>query len=200
MKLYTIKTKVDGLLRRFRNVYYRLIFKSCGSNIQVDTGVSILFPYNVSIGNNVTINKNVFIQATPNSHIIIEDNVILAYNCMVLSAGRINGANTPHIYKNVTIENGALISARAIIHAGVRVGRESIIGAGADIRNNIPPYAIVVGNPCKIVGFSKSPEEIVEYEKNIYPEAERLPLELLEKNYEKYFLKRTKEIKEFTRI
>ena len=75
-----------------------------------------------------------------------------------------------------------------------------MVGSGSVVRSSIPPYAIVIGNPAKIVGFSKTPEEIIEHEKALYPEEERLPLELLEKNYNKYFLKRLKEIKEFTRL
>ena len=59
---------------------------------------------------------------------------------------------------------------------------------------------MVIGNPAKVVGFSFTPEEIIEHEKVLYPEEERLPLELLEKNYNKYFISRIKEIKQFTRL
>lgn len=81
-----------------------------------------------------------------------------------------------------------------------RIGRGALINANSVITSNIPPYSIVVGNPAKVVGFKLKPEEIVELEKTLYPESERLPLELLEKNYEKYLLSRLDDIKKITRI
>ena len=82
--------------------------------------------------------------------------------------------------------------------SGVHLNRGATVGAGSVVRTSIPPYAIVAGNPAKIVGFRFTPEEIIEHEKVLYPEEERLPLELLEKNYKKYFLDHIKEIKAYT--
>ena len=56
----------------------------------------------------------------------------------------------------------------------------------------------MIGNPAKVVGFKFTPEEVIEHEKALYSEEERLPLELLEKNYKKYFLDHIKEIKAYT--
>lgn len=104
------------------------------------------------------------------------------------------------IEKDVIIEEEVWIGANVTICAGVTIGRGADIGAGAVVRTDVPPYSIVIGNPAKIIGFSFTPEEIIEHEKALYPEEERLPLELLEKNYNKYFISRIKEIKEFTRL
>lgn len=81
-----------------------------------------------------------------------------------------------------------------------RIGRGALINANSVITSNIPPYAIVVGNPAKVVGFKLKPEEIFELEKTLYPEKERIPLETLEKNYDKYFLSRLDEIKKITHL
>lgn len=101
---------------------------------------------------------------------------------------------------DIIVEENVWIGTNVTLLYGARVGRESILGAGTVCSSHIPPYSIVKGNPAKVVGFAFTPEEIVEHEKALYPEEERLPLELLEKNYEKYFLKRLKEIKEFNRL
>lgn len=88
--------------------------------------------------------------------------------------------------------------ARAIVLPGVKeIGRGASIAAGAVIKRQVPPYAIVMGNPARIVGFRMTPAQIVEFEKEKYEEKDRLPLELLESNYEKYFLSRVKEIQQF---
>ncbi len=101
--------------------------------------------------------------------------------------------------QDVVVDEDVWIGANVSLLAGVHIGRGANIGSGAVVRHDVPPYAIVVGNPAKIVGFSFTPDEIIEHEKSLYQKEERLPLEDLEQNYEKYFLKRLKEIKEFNR-
>ena len=101
--------------------------------------------------------------------------------------------------KDVVVEEDVWIGINVTLLSGVTVGRGATIGAGAVCTLNVPPYAIMKGNPAKVVGFNYTPEEVIEHEKALYPESERIPIELLEKNYDKYFLKRLKEIKEFMR-
>ena len=102
--------------------------------------------------------------------------------------------------KDVVVDEDVWIGARVIILQGVHVGRGCTIGAGTVLRKSTPPYSIVIGNPAKVVGFRFTPEEIIAHEEKLYPEEERLPLSLLEKNYEKYFLSKIKEIKKFTSL
>lgn len=104
------------------------------------------------------------------------------------------------IEKDIVVEEDVWIGANVTLCAGVTIGRCANIGAGSVVRNSVPPYAIVMGNPAKVVGFCFTPKEAVEHEKMFYAEEERIPFEILQKNYEKYFLKRIKEIKEFTKL
>ena len=99
--------------------------------------------------------------------------------------------------KDIIVEEEVWIGARVSLLNGVHIGRGAILGTGSVIRKSIPPYAITVGNPAKIVGFKFTPDEIIEHEKILYPESERLPRDLLEKNYQKYFVSRLKEIRSF---
>ena len=101
--------------------------------------------------------------------------------------------------KDVIVEEDVWIAANVTLLAGITVGRGSIIGAGSVVRNNIPPYAIVVGNPAKIIGFKFSPEEVIVHEKVLYPENKRIDIEILNKNYNKYFVNRIKEIRNYLR-
>ncbi len=102
--------------------------------------------------------------------------------------------------RDVVVDEDVWIGSHVTLLNGVHIGRGAEIGSGSVVRHNIPPYSVVVGNPAKVVGFKFTPEEIIEHEKALYPEEDRLPIELLEKNYEKYFLKRLKEIKAWTRL
>lgn len=101
------------------------------------------------------------------------------------------GAAESHKYDvdmDIVVEEDCGIGANVTLLAGCRVGRGATIGAGCVCSTKIPPYAVVIGNPAQIVGFVFTPEEIIEHEKTLYPEEERLPLAKLEKNYKKYYL------------
>ena len=99
------------------------------------------------------------------------------------------------------IHDKVWIGARAVIMPGVsEIGRGALISTCSYVRSKIPPYAIVMGNPAKIVGFRLLPKEIVEREKELYPEEQRIPFEVLQENYQKYYLRRKKEIKEWNRL
>jgi acetyltransferase-like isoleucine patch superfamily enzyme len=108
-----------------------------------------------------------------------------------------NAEDDIQIVKDVIVEEDVWIAANVTLLAGVVIGRGAVVGSGAVCRNAVPPYAIVVGNPAKIIGFKFSPEEIVLHEKALYPENERISIEILTKNYNKYFLNRIGEIKSF---
>jgi acetyltransferase-like isoleucine patch superfamily enzyme len=98
------------------------------------------------------------------------------------------------------IQDRVWIGARAIIMPGVNeIGRGALISSCSYVRSKVPPYAVVMGNPAKIVAFRLLPKEIIEFEKEYYPESEQIPLEILEQNYNKYFIGRIKDIKEFVK-
>ena len=102
--------------------------------------------------------------------------------------------------KDVVVEEEVWLATNVVLMPGVVVGRGSNVGAGSVLRRSVPPYSLVIGNPAKVVGFRFTPEQVVEHEKMLYPEEERLPLELLEKNYKQYFIDRRKEILDYIQI
>ena len=102
--------------------------------------------------------------------------------------------------KDIVVDEDVWIAARVTLLSGTHLGRGCEVGSGSVIRGNVPPYAVVIGNPGKVVGFRFTPEEVIEHEKKLYPETERMPKELLDKNYEKYFLRRIKDIQQLTKL
>ena len=109
----------------------------------------------------------------------------------------LKAAEDVQIAKAVIVEEDVGLYSNVTLLAGVTIGRGAVIGSGSVCRNSVPPYAIVMGNPAKIIGFKLTPDEIIEHEKILYPENERLSLDVLQKNYHKYFISRIKEIKSF---
>lgn len=65
----------------------------------------------------------------------------------------------PEQFLQTVIEDGASVGANATILPGVTVGAGAMIGAGAVITRSVPPNAIVVGNPARIVGYVSVPDD-----------------------------------------
>ncbi|MBS1370053.1 MAG: isomerase [Lentisphaeria bacterium] len=75
---------------------------------------------------------------------ILEDSVRIGDSAVLMA--------DPDTAKFVRIGNGAVIGANATI-LPVTIGAHAMVGAGAVVTKNVPPYAIVVGNPARIVGY-----------------------------------------------
>lgn len=99
--------------------------------------------------------------------------------------------------KDVIVEEDVWLAANVTLLPGVTIGRGAIIGSGSVCRNSVPPYSIVIGNPAKVIGFKFSPEEVIKHEILLYREDERISLEKLTSNYNKYFVNRINSIKSF---
>lgn len=102
--------------------------------------------------------------------------------------------------KDVVIEEEAWIGANVTLLAGSGVGRGAIVGAGSVVREYVPPYAVVTGNPAKVVGYRFNPLEVVEHEKVLYPESERLSVERLMSEYQTYYYDRIEEINKYLKL
>lgn len=57
------------------------------------------------------------------------------------------------VWQGTLVKEGTTIGANATVICGIQVGKWAMIGAGAVVRENVPDYAIVVGNPCRLVGW-----------------------------------------------
>lgn len=94
-----------------------------------------------------------------NVKLTVGDNVMMADNVLVMGGGhRMDRTDVPMIDQgdlgktSLTICDDVWIGARAIILAkGNTIGRGAVIAAGAVVTKDVPPYAIVGGNPAKII-------------------------------------------------
>ena len=59
-----------------------------------------------------------------------------------------------------TIGNDVWIGSSVVVMAGLTVGDGAVLGAGSIVTKDVPPYAIVAGNPARILRYRFSPEEI----------------------------------------
>lgn len=102
----------------------------------------------IAIGNNVLIAHNVNIIDT-NAHEIDVVERLESYDSF-LASGVFNKKG-PVLTSPIIIENKAWINFNAIILKGVTIGEGAIVAAGAVVTKDVPPYAVVGGNPAKII-------------------------------------------------
>jgi maltose O-acetyltransferase len=98
-------------------------------------------------------------------HAVIGRHVMMGPDCVLFSNNhRFDRLDIPMREQGwceqspVIIEGDVWIGTRVIILPGRRIGAHAIVGAGAVVTRDVPPYAIVGGNPAKIVGWRKEPE------------------------------------------
>ena len=120
-----------------------------GANCSIGQNVNIA--NNVKIGNNVKIQNNVSIY----EGVELEDYVFCGPS-MVFTNIKLPRSEFPQrgteYYLKTLVKKSASIGANATIVCGVTIGEYALIGSGAVVTKDIPPYSLAVGNPAKIVG------------------------------------------------
>jgi acetyltransferase-like isoleucine patch superfamily enzyme len=73
------------------------------------------------------------------------------------------------------IDGDVWIGYGAIVLSGVSIGRGAIVAAGAVVSNDVPPYAIVAGNPARVIGRRFDADEQKRHEQLLAPHASKSP-------------------------
>ena len=103
----------------------------------------------IKIGNNVFINSNTLFMAR--GGITIEDDVQIAANCQLLTNNHDPYERQILTCKPILIKKGAWIGAGASIMPGICIGKHAIVGASSVVTKDVPDYAVVVGNPARVI-------------------------------------------------
>ena len=106
----------------------------------------------VVIGNRVTIKCGVQVW----DGLRIEDDVFVGPNATFTNDPMPRSGQRLHEHPVTTIRRGASIGANATILPGLTIGQNAMVGAGAVVTRSVPPHAIVVGNPARIVRYTSS--------------------------------------------
>lgn len=129
-----------------------------GKNCSIGQNVNIA--NNVKIGNNVKIQNNVSVY----EGVELEDYVFCGPS-MVFTNIKLPRSEFPQkgseYYLKTLVKKSASIGANATIVCGVTIGEYAVIGAGAVVTKDVPPYALVVRNPARIVGKVEKKGNIV---------------------------------------
>lgn len=128
-----------------------------GAKIGVNCNVCahVLIENDVLIGDNVTIKSGVQLW----DGIQVESNVFIGPNVTFTNDLFPRSKIYPDEFLKTTIKAGASIGANATILPGLTISEGVLIGAGSVVTRSIPPNAIVVGNPARIVGYTEANTE-----------------------------------------
>ena len=130
--------------------HFSHVMKNAKIGKNCNIGQNVVISPDVVLGQNVKIQNNVSVY----TGVICEDDVFLGPSMVFTNV--VNPRS--HVirrdqYQQTLVKKGASIGANAVILCGNDIGRFSFIGAGAVITKDVPDYALVVGNPGRIVGW-----------------------------------------------
>ncbi len=121
-------------------------------------GKNCILGQNVNVGNNVVIGNCCKIQNNVSVYegVVLEDYVFCGPS-MVFTNILNPRCKYPQVgskyYKKTLVKEGASLGANCTIVCGITIGKHAFVGAGAVVTRDVPDYALVVGNPARIVGW-----------------------------------------------
>lgn len=130
--------------------HFSHIMSRCKIGIGCNIGQNVVISPDVVLGNNVKVQNNISIY----TGVICEDDVFLGPSMVFTNIINPRSAIIrKDQYKKTIVHKGASIGANATIVCGNNIGQYALIGAGAVITKDVPPYALLVGNPAKQIGW-----------------------------------------------
>ena len=122
------------------------IGKNCSFGQNINVGSNVLIGNYVKIQNNVSVYEGVELQ----DYVFCGPSMVFTNILVPRSEYPQKGAN---YYKKTLVKKSASLGANSTILCGITIGQYAMIGAGAVVVSDIPDFALVVGNPGKIIGW-----------------------------------------------
>lgn len=130
--------------------HFSHIMSNCTIGEKCNIGQNVVISPEVKLGNNVKVQNNVSIY----TGVECEDDVFLGPSMVFTNVVNPRSAVVRRgQYSKTIVRKGASIGANATIVCGHDIGEFAFIGAGAVVTKEVPPFALVVGNPAKQMGW-----------------------------------------------
>lgn len=143
--------------------HFSHLMGTCKVGVGCNIGQNVFIANDVIIGNNVKIQNNVSVYAG----VTCEDDVFLGPSMVFTNVTNPRSAvNRKGTYETTLVRKGATIGANATIVCGTEIGAYSFIGAGAVVTKPVPPYALMVGNPARQMGWMSENGNRLEFDQN----------------------------------
>ncbi len=130
--------------------HFSHMMSNCKIGERCNLGQNVVVSPNVVLGENVKVQNNVSIY----SGVTCEDDVFLGPSMVFTNVINPRSAIIRrNKYLKTKVKKGASIGANATIICGITIGEYAFIGAGSVVTKDVLPYALVVGNPSKQIGW-----------------------------------------------
>lgn len=143
--------------------HFSHIMPNCTIGDNCNIGQNVVISPEVKLGRNVKIQNNVSIY----TGVECEDDVFLGPSMVFTNVINPRSAvNRKNEYAKTIVKKGASIGANATIVCGHDIGEYAFIGAGAVVTKTVLPYALVVGNPARQIGWMSEYGQRLEFDTN----------------------------------
>jgi len=150
-RLNNVRVGKGVMIYHFVNAY------GCSIDDGSKIGTFVEIQKGATIGKNCKISTHTFIC----EGVHIEDNVFIGHNVTFINDKFPRATNEDGSLQNENdwnrietyVEQGASIGSSATILCGVRIGKKAVIGAGAVVTKDVPPNAVAVGNPARVIKY-----------------------------------------------
>ncbi len=143
--------------------HFSHIMSHCVIGERCNIGQNVVISPEVVLGNNVKIQNNVSVY----TGVTCEDDVFLGPSMVFTNVTNPRSAvNRRNQYAKTHVGKGATIGANATVVCGHDIGAFAFIGAGAVVTKTIPPYALVVGNPSRQIGWMSEYGHRLQFDKD----------------------------------
>ena len=143
--------------------HFSHIMSDCTIGERCNIGQNVVVSPGVILGNNVKIQNNVSLY----TGVECEDDVFLGPSMVFTNVTNPrSGVNRRGQYAKTIVRKGASIGANATIVCGHDIGEYAFIGAGAVVTKTVLPFALVVGNPARQIGWMSKFGHRLEFDSN----------------------------------
>lgn len=144
---------ITPVFRKWRLLLLRIFGAEVEWDANVYASAKIWAPWMLRMGHRACLGPEVI--CYNQDWVVLEDDAIVSQYSYLCTAGHdIDHANTADsglITASIVLRRGAWIGSRAFIGMGVEIGENAVVGATASVYKNVEPWAVVGGNPAKVI-------------------------------------------------
>lgn len=193
---YTILRDFKGYHRKY--FISRDRFGYVAPNAMIAQPFRVESPQSVFIEENTRIRIGINIINAPTEKVIIKKYTAIGPGTSIIPGNHTSTVGVPHFLlglahindksKDIIVEEDCWVGANVTLLAGAHLGRGCVVASGCIVSKPVPPYAVVVGTPQKIIAKKFDIDDIIEHEKVLYKHEERIAREELEALFAEYFV------------
>lgn len=193
--------RITRTLRKWRKMYDFLYTKAIGHSLPANYakagrhsqigGDQTVWPHLIEIDDWARLQNNTNLMGRK-GHLVIKKFGVITSGCTIFTDSHIPTVGQPQflsiehindITGDVVVGEDAWVGASCILMPACEIGRGAVVGAGAIVTHGmkVPPYAVAVGAPARVVATRFTLEQILAHERSLYPPQERTSRAELEK-------------------